>query len=268
MLIGVEDAGDGRLADYRLLHDREARRTNEGDPFFIAEGYVAIDKVIESGHSLRSVLLIPSRVARFEQHLDRLERAGVPVYVVDREVVADTVGFAVHRGVLASVERRPLATVRDLTRTCRRVAVLEGLNDPENVGAIARAARALAMDGLLLDRRCTDPYSRRSVRVSMGQILFLPVARADDWTGALGQLVDAGFETWAMTPDGDDDLWSLAVPERVAVVLGAEGPGLDRSTLAAASRRVRVPIDPTADSLNVGHAAAITFAAISRPAHR
>ncbi len=263
-MIEVQDPGDGRLADYRLLDDREARRTHEGDEFFIAEGYVAIDKVIESGHRLRSVLLIPSRVARFEYHLAALDAAGVPVYVVDRDVVADTVGFSVHRGVLASADRRPLATLAELAAGCRRIAVLEGLNDPENVGAIARAARALGIDGLVLDRRCTDPYSRRSIRVSMGEILFLPVARSDDLPNTLGGLHRQGFESWAMTPAGDHDLWALDAPHRIAIVLGAEGPGLERRTLTSTTRRVRIPIEPDVDSLNVGQAAAIAFAALGR----
>ncbi|MGI9644546.1 MAG: TrmH family RNA methyltransferase [Ilumatobacteraceae bacterium] len=263
-LIEIADAGDGRLADYRLLVDREARRTNAGDEYFIAEGFVAIDKTIESGHRLRSVLLIPSRVARFEHHLAALDAAGVPVYVVDRDVVADTVGFSVHRGVLASADRRPLATVTDLASRCARVGVLEGLNDPENVGAIARAARALGIDGLVLDRRCTDPYSRRSIRVSMGEILFLPVARSDDLAGVLDELHRHGFESWAMTPAGDDDLWTIRTPGRLAIVVGAEGPGLEHTTLTGCTRRVRIPIESDVDSLNVGQAAAITFAAIRR----
>jgi len=127
----------------------------------------------------------------------------------------------------------------------------------------------LKIDALLLDPTCTDAYSRRTIRVSMGEVLHLPVARALDWPGDLDVLHDAGFESWAMTPAPDaTDLWatpSEALPERLAIVVGAEGPGLDDATMQATTRRVRIPIHPDVDSLNVGHAAAITFAAISRP---
>lgn len=264
-MIRIVDAGDERLVDYRLLNDQAARRHQEGDEFFIAEGYVAIDRAIESAYTLRSVLLAPSKVARFEHHLRALDDAGVPVYVAERDMLADTVGFRLHRGVLASAQRPTAPTIDELAVTSRRLAVLEGLNDPENVGAIARAARALGMDGLVLDPRCTDPYSRRTVRVSMGEILALPVVRASDWPAAIRTLGDHGFESWAMTPAVDaDDLWLLDRPDRLAVVLGAEGPGLDQATIGHATRQVRIPIDPAVDSLNVGHAAAITFAAIAR----
>ena len=117
----------------------------------------------------------------------------------------------------------------------------------------------------MLDASCTDPYARRTVRVSMGEILHLPACRPPDWSEAFDRLHAAGVDTWAMTPAADgDDLWSLDVPDRVAIVLGAEGPGLPAATLARATRRVRIPIDPRVDSLNVGHAAAIAFAAIGR----
>ena len=104
--------------------------------------------------------------------------------------------------------------------------MLEGLNDPENLGAIARSARALGVDALVLDPTCIDPYYRRTVRVSMGEVLHLPVARVTEWPGELEVVRGAGFELWALTPDpAADDLFELEVPDRVAVVLGAEGPG-------------------------------------------
>jgi tRNA G18 (ribose-2'-O)-methylase SpoU len=119
----------------------------------------------------------------------------------------------------------------------------------------------------MIDPTCTDPYSRRTVRVSMGEVLTLPIARAavDEWPGVLGEVRRTGFELWAMTPATTaDDVWSMDVPERLAVALGAEGPGLTAAVLAAADRCVRIPISPGVDSLNVGHAAAVTFAAIAR----
>ena len=261
----VERADDTRLDDYRALNDQRHRRRLEGDMFFIAEGYVAIDRLIESDHRIRSILLAPSRAARFAHHLPTLAARATPVFVADADVIAEVVGFDLHRGVIASADRLPPAGLDDLVTTARRLAVLEGLNDAENLGAIARAAAAFSIDGLVIDRTCTDPYSRRTVRVSMGEVLTMPVVRVVHPAAALPTLHAAGFESWAMTPDpAAEDLWTRRRPERVAVLLGAEGPGLSDSTVRAATRGVRIPISPDVDSLNVGHAAAVTFAALSR----
>jgi tRNA G18 (ribose-2'-O)-methylase SpoU len=273
VIIPVDDPDDPRLDDYALLNDQAARREREGEEFFIAEGYVSIDRVIDSGHRLRSVVVTPSRVERLLAGRPEIAERDVPVYVLDRAVLADSVGFDLHRGVVASADRRAVPTIAQIAASsARRVAVLVGLNDAENVGVIARAARALRMDALVLDPSCTDAYSRRTVRVSMGEVLHMTVARATDWPADLDILHEAGFESWAMTPAPDAiDLWDLAGTDRtedagarLAVVFGAEGPGLDRRTMNATTRRVRIPISPDVDSLNVGHAAAITFAALSR----
>jgi tRNA G18 (ribose-2'-O)-methylase SpoU len=264
----ISDPADPRLDDFRALNDQAYRRSYEGDELFVAEGFVAIDRLIESGHEIRSVLLAPSRVERFSTNLVLLGERGVPVYVVAKEVIADVVGFDLHRGVVAVARRRPHPSVADVVSTGSRFAVLEHLNDAENLGAIARAARALGIDALIVDERCTDPYSRRSVRVSMGEILSLPIARpaAADWRHVLDELGGAGVETWAMSPmPSAESIWDIEVPDRLAVVLGAEGPGLDRRTIERATRIVRIPVRQGVDSLNVGHAAAITFAAINRP---
>lgn len=265
--ITVTDAGDPLVADFRRLNDQAERRSMEGDEFFMSEGWVSIERLIDSGHSFRSVLLSPSRVNRFTPFLHRSALANVPVFVAERDVMCNIVGFDLPRAVLVSANRKPLATIEQLTRSCRRLIVLEALNDDENVGAIARAARAFDIDGMLLSPTCTDPYHRRTVRVSMGEILHMHVARAgrDEWPGALDDIHRAGFDSWAMTPAADaPELWALDVPERLAIVLGAEGPGLSPGVLERATRRVRIPISSAVDSLNVGHAAAITFAAISR----
>ena len=270
MIIEIDDPEDPRLDDYCLLNDQVARRTREGDEFFIAEGYVSIDRVVDSGHQLRSVLVTPSRVERIGERVPGLLDGDTPLYVMTRDGIEHAVGFDLHRGVVASAQRRPVPTVSDIAASsARRVAVLVGLNDAENVGVISRAARALGIDALLLDPTCTDAYSRRTVRVSMGEVLHLPVGRAHDWPADLDVLHNAGFESWAMTPAPDaSDLWSTppeSMPERLAIVVGAEGPGLDEATMRATTRRVRIPIHADVDSLNVGHAAAIAFAAISRP---
>ncbi len=156
MTTPVVDAADSRLDDYRSLNDQAFRRRYEADRCFIVEGYVAIDRLIESGHTVRSVLLAPSRLDRFAVNAELLTAASVPVYVADREVIADVVGFDLHRGVIACADRRPHPSVEELVGDAHRVAVLEGLNDAENLGAIARAARAFGIDGLIIDATCTD----------------------------------------------------------------------------------------------------------------
>ena len=199
-MITIGRADDALLDDYRSLNDQGFRRRYEGHELFIAEGYVAIDRLIESGHRVRSVLLAPSRVERFAGNAALLEAEGVPVYVAERDVIAKVVGFDLHRGVIACAERRPHPSLDDVLVDARRIAVLEGLNDAENLGAIARAARAFGVDGLVIDPTCTDPYSRRTVRVSMGEVLGLPIARVGRWETVSDRLREAGLETWAMTP--------------------------------------------------------------------
>jgi len=261
----VTDATDRRLDDFRELKDASVRRRIEGDEFFVAEGPVAIERLIESGHRMRSLVLIDRAHERMHHLLAGLD---APVYVVERDVLRDLVGFDLHRGAIAAADRRRHPTLADMAASTDRLAVLEGLNDPENLGAIARSARALGIGGLVLDPTCIDPYTRRTVRVSMGEVLFLRSCRveADDWPGAVTTLHDAGFESWALTPAaGTDDIWTLDPPPRLALLLGAEGSGLGDAALAAASRRVRLPIREDADSLNVAAAAAVAFAVIGRP---
>src|SRR3954471_17320723 len=194
----VVNADDPRLAEYRQLKDAAARRRIEGDELFVAEGPVAIERMIASGHHVRSFLVDE---LKFTRMTDVLAAADAPVYVVDRALLHDITGFDLHRGAIAAGTRRAMTSLAALSASASRLVVLEGLNDPENLGAVARSARALGFDGLVLDRTCIDPYTRRTVRVSMGEILMNRWARVDacDWPGgAFAELVDAGFETWAM----------------------------------------------------------------------
>ena len=175
----------------------------------------------------------------------------------------DVAGFDLHRGAVAVAFRGRPAAPAAVVRRARRVAVLEGLNDHENLGAVARSAAALGVDALLLDPTCADPLYRRCVRVSMGEILHLGLARVDPWPDGLQVLRDAGFTIVALTPDPSadpvDTVAARIGTEPVAVLLGAEGRGLSTGALAAADHRAHIPMRPGADSLNVGHAAAIVF---------
>lgn len=185
------------------------------------------------------------------------------VFVADQAVINAIVGFDLHRGAIAVADRARFAPLADMIRAARVLVVLEGVNDPENLGAIARSARALGADGLVLDPTCADPFYRRSVRVSMGEILHLPVARAP-LDQVCVDLAAAGFAVWALTPRSSaTPIGELAGrrPDRVALVFGAEGPGLSAGLLERLVN-VRIPIHHDVDSLNVGHAVAATLAVL------
>lgn len=259
----VTDPDDPRVADYRELNVPAARRRIEGDRFFVAEGPTAIERLLTSGHRVRSVLVDERKLERLAPVLAGHDPT---VLTTAPAVLTAIVGFDLHRGIVAAADRRAAPSVSELAATSRRLLVLEGLNDPENVGAVARSARAFGVDGLVLDPTCIDPYYRRTVRVSMGEILHLRVARVTRWPDDLAVLDLAGFESWALSPrDGADDLWHLAVPDRLALVLGAEGPGLRSGTIERCRRVARIPIANGVDSLNVGAAAAVALAITTRP---
>ena len=264
-IFDISDPLDSRLADYRHLRDADIRRSAEGDEFLIAEGVAVVQRLAMSSLEIRSVLLTPRRWESIGASLSHLN---CPIYVAEPEIVAGTAGFNLHRGVIASARRpRPLHLDAVLDRpplsgTRHRLAVLEGVNDHENLGAIARAARAFGIDALVLNSTCADPYYRRAVRVSMGEILYLPVVRAE-----VREVVDAcaarGGESWALTPRHDAENIMGVGPGSfgpLALLFGAEGPGLSEALMQAATRRVRIPIVSDVDSLNVGHAAAVAFA--------
>lgn len=257
----VSDPADGRLAGYVGLTDAQLRAGfEEAHGLFVVEGHTALARAATSAFALRSVLCLPGRVDAVVASL-AAGAVDVPVYVAARDVLAATAGFDVHRGVLALAERGAARSLDEVVAGARTLVVFEGLSDQENVGAIARSARALGADGLLLDPTSADPLGRRSVRVSMGEVLHLPFARATPWPDALDVLTEGGWRVLAMTPASDAvslrDVTRHA-GDRVAVLVGAEGPGLQSSTMARAER-VRIPITAGVDSLNVGHAAAVAL---------
>jgi len=263
----IADPDDARLGDFTGLREARRRARRElAEGFFVAEGVTVVRRLLGTTLRVRAVAVLPSRLQRIAD----LIGPDTPCYVVDPAVMETLVGFDLHRGVLASAERPAPPTVADVAGSARTVAVLEGINDYENLGAIARTAAALGADALVVDPTTADPWYRRSVRVSMGEILTLPVARSGDWPADLAVLAAAGFTLVALSPAGNVDLATLAQhrPAKVAVMLGAEGPGLSAAALAAAHRVVRIPIRAEVDSLNVGHAAAIALAALADPGPR
>ncbi|MEA2500625.1 MAG: hypothetical protein QOD01_736, partial [Actinomycetota bacterium] len=191
-------------------------------------------------------------------------------YLASQGVMNAVAGFDIHRGVLASADRRPLPEPAGLLSGAHRVVVLEDVNDHENLGVIFRNAAALGVEAVLLSPECCDPLYRRSVRVSMGHVLDLPFAVQAPWPAALSSLGEAGFELVALTPDHaapDIRDLGLAAAGKVALMLGAEGPGLSAGALDLATTRARITMSPGVDSLNVGSAAAVAFHA-AMPATR
>ena len=254
----MESADDERIGDYRALTDLELRtRWEPPNGLFIAEGELVIRRALRAGYRLRSVLVDEKRADQFAD----LPGEAV-VYTATPEILESITGFHVHRGVLASFHRRDLPSLEELLAGARRLAVLEGLNTHTNLGALFRSAAALGIDAVVLSPTCADPLYRRAVRVSMGEVFAIPYVKVEDWPGALKAISAAGFRLLALTPAAD------AVPlrelgaadrDRPALLLGAEGPGLTRTALAASDVRVTIPMRNGVDSLNVATAAAIAF---------
>jgi tRNA G18 (ribose-2'-O)-methylase SpoU len=256
----VDDAADPRVDDYRDLTAADRRPDRPGGRgLVIAEGVVVVRRLIDSPFPVRSLLGVPRRLDELSADLAALP---VPAYATDADTMATVVGFHLNRGVLAVADRATPPDVAALARSARVLAVLEGVNDHENLGALFRNAAALGVDGVLLGPRCADPLYRRSVRVSMGHVLRVPFAEIPgEWPASLDVLRDAGLRVAALTPSPDAVALSAAglAGERVALLLGAEGPGLSDAALAAADVRVRIPMASGVDSLNVATAAAIAF---------
>lgn len=219
---------------------------------FIAEGPTVVDHIAANAVELIDAVLVDSR---------RRERVpvglDVPVYEGPQSLLTSVVGFEFHRGILALCRRPPLSSVAHMA-SLDSLAVLEGVNDHENLGAIIRAAAGLGVSGLLVDPSTADPWYRRSVRVAIGTVVDIPMARSVRWPDDLELL--AGMTLIAATPDPSAvDFRSIGKPDRPAVMLGAEGGGLSQEAVSRAAVRVRIPMSRGIDSLNVGQAAAVLF---------
>ncbi|MDQ3504121.1 MAG: RNA methyltransferase [Actinomycetota bacterium] len=285
--IEICDPADPRLSDFRDLARADRRPDRPGGRgLVIAEGIPVVRRLLASRYPLRAILGVASRLETLSGELHDLAE---PVYLASADVMATAVGFHLNRGVLASADRLPTVTVERLLDgsaavdgtglplsigTARRIAVLEGVNDHENLGSVFRNAAALGVDAILLGPDCSDPLYRRSIRVSMGHVLAVPFAelaaspRFAAWPDAIRELRAAGFCVLALTPRPDSQALNDLDPARyarTAVLVGAEGPGLSEAALDAADLRVRIPMRPGVDSLNVATAAAIAFAHLAPP---
>lgn len=285
-LVEVDDLDDYRLNEYRGLNDPAARRVLEAESaIIVVEGRVAVRQLLDTQLAIRSLLVDDHQVCLAGDLVDAVRARRTPVYVVPRTRMSELVGFRMHRGVVAVAARPPdIDPVRLLADATGRpgslggltlLAVLEGLNDPENIGALFRNAAAFGVAGVLLDPTCADPLYRRSVRVSSGHSLHLPFARLNPWPEGLDRVRASGFVVCALAPHPKGrtpvDLRGLRTrldgrvpaPVGVALLVGAEGAGLSGAALAAADEIVTIPMAPGVDSLNVATAAAVAFERLS-----
>lgn len=290
----VTDLDDPRLLPFRNQKDQWLRARHRGagaaeagsgvsgtglapalpGDLFIAEGLTLLERLVASPHRTLSVLVSEHRLAAARPVLEGVP-AEAEVFVASREVVAEIVGFDLHRGVLACGRRVETHSADALIDHAGTVVVLEGLSNHDNVGSIFRSVAALAPDwpgpgpraGVLLAAGCCDPLYRKALRVSMGASLAVPFAEIGSWPSGLDALASSGCRVIALTPGpGSVELTAMDPPkagERVALVMGTEGRGLAEATLEACERaggvRGRIAIDPAVDSLNVGVAAAIAL---------
>lgn len=265
-IVEIDDPADPRLGDYRDLRDVSLRKHVEAEHgLFLAEGEKVVRRSVEAGYTPRSFLMAPRWL---DGLADVLGTTDAPCYVMSEALAEQVTGFHVHRGALASLERRPLPAVADVLAGARSVLVLEDLVDHTNVGAVFRSGAALGFDAVLLGPRCADPLYRRSVKVAMGAVFSLPWTRLPDWYDALPAVAAHGFTTVALTLADDAVELEEAVAglDKVALVLGSEGHGLSARWQATADVRAVIPMHAGIDSLNVGAAGAVACYVTARRA--
>jgi tRNA G18 (ribose-2'-O)-methylase SpoU len=247
---------------YRELTDPAALRRAG---LFVAEGRFVVERLLAlPRYSLHSILVTPTAVRALGG-----DRAAAPVYVVDQAVMNEVVGFNIHRGCLALADRPAVQTLADLDLgTLRRVVVLEGVNNPDNIGGLFRSAAAFGVDAIVLGPACGDPLYRKAIRTSMAATLQVPFVDAGEWPRALDALRESGLRALALTTDVQArSLRSLNRGDtaRVALVVGNEGDGLTSAALAACDDRVRIDMVGGVDSLNVVVAASIAMHFVKGP---
>ena len=246
-----------RLTEAQLLN-----RDRPEDGLFIAESPIVISRALDAGYQPVSILVERKHIKT--QAKEIIVRCGdIPVYTAEFDILTQLTGFQLTRGLLCAMRRPSLPSVESLCGNARRIAILENVVNPTNIGAIFRSAAALNMDAVLLTPACSNPLYRRSIRVSMGTVFQIPWTFLSDWPEvSLSQLKQLGFRTAAMALQ--DDSLSIRDPrltaeDKLAIVLGTEGDGLAPSTIAACDYTVRIPMSHHVDSLNVAAASAVAF---------
>jgi tRNA G18 (ribose-2'-O)-methylase SpoU len=256
-------ADDPRVAAYRDVRDGDLLRARG---LFMAEGRLVVRRILEDRRfTVRSIVVNDAALADLSPALEA-QAPNVPVYVCDAAALQAIAGYDVHRGCLALVERPAPLALGDLLQEARTLVVLEGVTNADNVGGVFRNAAAFGAGGVLLSPTCCDPLYRKSIRTSMGAVLQVPFARAEQWPAALGQIRAAGFTIVALTPRAPsialDAFAAGPVSEKIALVAGTEGAGLTRAVEEMADHRVRIPISAAVDSLNLAVAVGIALHAL------
>lgn len=248
----------------RTSENQLVNRANPAEAMFIAESPRVIERALDAGYEPVSCLVEKRQLAGEARTV--LERLGnIPVYTAEMEVLAQLTGFKLTRGMLCAMYRKALPSVREVCGNARRIAILENVVNPTNVGAIFRSASALHMDAVLLTFDCSNPLYRRAVRVSMGTVFQIPWTFFDkeDWPEkGIGLLRELGFKTAALALKDDSvsiDDPDLMSEEKLALILGTEGDGLAASTIADCDYTVKIPMSHGVDSLNVAAASAVAF---------
>jgi tRNA G18 (ribose-2'-O)-methylase SpoU len=266
--VPIDDPADPRIEAFTGMrdHDLRLRRESPGgdlDGVFLAEGDIVVERALAAGYRIRAALIDATRT----KPLPASVAHDTPVFTAGPDVVRRITGMAVHRGMLAVFERREVPKPEAVLGAATRVVVLERVVNPTNLGIIARSARGLGADGLLLDPTGVDPLYRRASRVSMGEVFGLPYARLPRFPEGLEVVAEHGFTLVALTPESSamsiDDV-AFAPADKVALVLGSEGPGLAAATMERIGLRVRIPLHGGVDSLNVAAAAAISCYVLGR----
>ena len=246
-----------RLTEAQLLN-----KDHPVDGLFIAESPKVISRALDGGYEPVSVLVEKKQVLEDAETIAVLGKCGnVPVYTAEFEVLTKLTGFKLTRGMLCAMKRRRLPSLQEICNGCDRIAVLENVMNPTNVGAIFRSAAALNMDAVLLTHGCSNPLYRRAIRVSMGTVFQIPWTFLDKEKG-VSELKELGFKTAAMALTDDSvsiDNEELLAEEKLAIVLGTEGDGLAKETIADCDYTVKIPMSHGGDSLNVAAASAVAF---------
>lgn len=272
-LIHITDLGMRELDVYARLNETQLVHINEPAlGIFVAESPLVIGRALDGGYMPLSFLVDEKRAETDEETQRVLARCGdVPIYAASEALLSAITGFKLTRGLLCAMQRKPLPSVEALCKEARRIAILEDVVNPTNVGAIFRSAAALGMDAVLLTSACSDPLYRRAARVAMGTVFQLPWTYFDEkhspLTEGLKQLRGMGFRSAAMALRTDSvnvDDPALRAQERLAVILGTEGTGLRAETIAASDYTVCIPMAHGVDSLNVAAASAVAFWALGR----
>jgi tRNA G18 (ribose-2'-O)-methylase SpoU len=258
---------DPRVAAYRGVSDPELLRSHN---LFIAEGRIVVTRLIEDGRwTVRSVLVSNAALRDLEPTLAAVA-ADVPIYVCESTGFLGITGHQMHRGCLALVERPAVRTLDELLGNSGLAVVLEGVTNPDNVGGVFRNAAAFGADAVLLSPTCCSPLYRKAIRTSMGAALRIPFVHLDAWPSPLMRLRGAGFTMAALVVMNGEPSETLEAfgsrprPRKLALMIGAEGPGLTPSAVAAADHRVTIPIEPAVDSLNLAVAAGIALERLTR----